>query len=784
MKRLISTFLSLPITIFLDLLIAVNDVLYLVLFSWSTRLFIKKKPRSHQPLKKNASLIILNWNGRHLLEECLPSVIEAVRFSEGDHEIIIADNGSTDDSVNFVKINYPQVQIIKFNQNYSYIGGYNRAIQEIKKDIVVLLNNDMFVDKDFLNPLLDGFSDDQVFAVSSQIFFENTDRRREETGKTRTVWRRGMVGYSHDIPNEIDLKQGYSPAFWMGGGSCAVDRQKFLEIGGFDALLKPLYMEDVDISYRAWKRGWKVLFCPESKVIHKHRSTSGRLNKAYLERVIQRNRLLFIWKNITQPGMVFQHLLALPLIAMRNSWQLNTTDTLQVLLMALERLPEALWKRNIQRTQSKISDSKVFSVANDPYEFKQYFISYQNNKHRGDRLKILFLTPYFPSLLHGGGVRMYQMIRALSKYHDIYLISFWDNPKDRTYFDALEQFCHRVIRILRYPSPHSLSISYLPPAISIDFGDVAFQQSIKSLLIAEDFDIVQCEYLQTAYQLPHINRETLILTNHEVQSAAAAIRLNQAVNPTQWLHRFIQWARWLVTETGLSKGFDQVITLTPEDGWYLKRYAPELPIRILPTGIDLEYFSPSNAQNDANHIVFVGNFLHTPNVDSAFFLVNDILPLVKQQIPDIRLSLVGANPPPEIRAMAKENQIFVTGWVDDIRPYLNQATLAVFPIRQGVGLRNKIIEAWAMGKAVITTPLGSAGLEPKHGENIWIAENATEFADSIIHLLNNPNVVRTLGKNARSFLEQYRSWDAIAKKQTDLYWEAIETRNLSIKVTD
>ena len=324
---------------------------------------------------KTCSLLILNWNGAGLLKECLPSVLDAVAFAGGEHEILVIDNGSTDGSVAFMQENFPQVRVVALDRNYSFIGGYNRGVQEARNDILVFLNNDMAVDKNFLRPLLDGFTDEQVFAVSSQIFFTDPGKRREETGKTRAVWSMGAIAYVHDAPTAEDDKLGYVPAFWAGGGSAAFDRRKFLELGGFDPLLNPLYMEDVDLSYLAWKRGWKVLFCPASKVYHKHRASSGRLDRAYLERIIHRNRLLFIWKNITDPGMLLQHLLSLPALPWHPAWGLGARETARVLWMALGRLPEALRSRRRAHRHARLHDKEVFLVANDPLFFKERFIS-------------------------------------------------------------------------------------------------------------------------------------------------------------------------------------------------------------------------------------------------------------------------------------------------------------------------------------------------------------------------------------------------------------------------
>jgi glycosyltransferase involved in cell wall biosynthesis len=562
----------------------------------------------------------------------------------------------------------------------------------------------------------------------------------------------------------------------LGGGSAAVDREKFLQLGGFDRLLRPLYVEDVDLSYRAWKRGWKVLFCPQSKVIHKHRSTSGRLDRASLERIIQRNHLLFIWKNISDPGMTAEHLLSLPLLPWRRSWGMGIKDTLAVVCMALGRLPEALVQRERERGLARMKDRDIFAVANDALAYKQTWIP-PRRVQPGDRLNILFVTPYYPSLRHGGGVRMFQMIRSLSQQHNISLLTFWDNESDHEYFEQIEAFCQKVVAIERHPVVCRPLIPSYPPAVTLDFGDPAFGAALRKYLIEDDFDIVQCEFLQTGYQIPLLKREGLVLTEHEVQNAAQLTRLS--VDPGMYarVRQIFQWLRWLYAEMRLAQKFDRVVAVTGEDAWSLQRYNPHLPVEVIHTGVDEEYYLPEAGACEPDSLVYLGNFSHPPNVDSALVLANEILPRVREQIPGVRLYIVGAGPTPQISALAREDEVIVTGWVDDTRPYLAQASLAVFPIRLGVGIRTKILESLAMGKAVITTPLGAAGLHPVHGENIWVAGGVEDFAQGIVTLLRDPQTAAKIGEKAREFIELERSWKSAAALQTHSYYQMLEERD-------
>src|SRR3954468_6601189 len=254
---------------------------------------------------KAASVVIPNWNGRDLLEKYLPSVVEALAGNP-ENEIVVVDNGSTDGSAAFVRERFPQVTLVALPENLGFGGGSNAGFRAARNRIVVLLNSDMRVAEDFLQPLLDGFSDADVFAVSCQIFFSDPAKLREETGLTQGWWENGRLRVRHRIDEAIT---GAYPCFYGGGGSCAFDRDKFLELGGFDSLLAPFYLEDTDLGYMAWKRGWKVLYQPRSKVYHEHRGTIGkRFTEDQIQAVLKKNFILFCWKNIHGWDRLLPHL--------------------------------------------------------------------------------------------------------------------------------------------------------------------------------------------------------------------------------------------------------------------------------------------------------------------------------------------------------------------------------------------------------------------------------------------------------------------------------------------
>ncbi len=328
---------------------------------WFKRHNEQKDTKTQKP-NPTATIVIVNWDGKDFLAECLPSVIEAVQYAGGKHEILVVDNGSTDGSVEFVRATFPQVCILPLDRNYGFSDGNNRGVQAVQTDIVVFLNNDMVVDRAFLRALLSGFTDTSVFAVTSQIFFADATRRREETGKTRARFDRGFFDFWHDEIGPEDENLQAIPVFWAGGGSCAVDRKKFLAIGGFDRLYHPFYVEDADVSYQAWKRGWKCVLAPASRVVHKHRGTSkAKFGNRFVDNTIRKNQFLFIWKNVTDAPMIFEHLVNLPRIHARAMIQNDPRSEIETYLRAVRQAPQALARRVASISHYVISDRDVLA---------------------------------------------------------------------------------------------------------------------------------------------------------------------------------------------------------------------------------------------------------------------------------------------------------------------------------------------------------------------------------------------------------------------------------------
>ncbi|MGC8979543.1 glycosyltransferase family 2 protein [Caldisericum sp.] len=247
------------------------------------------------------SFIILNYNGKGLTERCIDSLIRCI--AGYNYEIIVVDNGSSDGSAEYLKNKFPSIKIIEEGFN-KFIFAYNDGVKEAKGEWVFLLNNDMMFKGDFLSPLLEYVTQPDLFAVGSRLFnYEG----KFESGVKILFFKFGLLSIrTEDINN---------PTFSFYIGTHGIFRREmFNALGGFDEVYTPFYFEDVDLCYRAWKRGWKVMVEPKSIIFHKHQATIGKFfDKSYIDRIIVRNNFIFQWKNITDKRVMLGYLFWIPI---------------------------------------------------------------------------------------------------------------------------------------------------------------------------------------------------------------------------------------------------------------------------------------------------------------------------------------------------------------------------------------------------------------------------------------------------------------------------------------
>lgn len=278
------------------------------------------------------SIVIPNYNGRRLLEKNLPAVLAATKSWPA--EVVVVDDASTDDSVGFLQKNYPQIRVVVHPQNLRFAAACNSGVAAASGKIVVLLNNDVAPEKDFLKPLLAHFANPQVFSVGC-LEKDIVNGRVILSGRAEGEFTRGFLTHWRAAD------QTKTTTLWTTGGSMAVDRQKWLDLGGMDRLFRPAYWEDIDLSWRARQKGWQILFEPRSVVNHHHESTNiPAFGRPQMKVFAYKNQFLFVWKN-SHAGLLGRHFLWLPYHFLK---ALASGDWLffKGLVLALKQLPEVV----------------------------------------------------------------------------------------------------------------------------------------------------------------------------------------------------------------------------------------------------------------------------------------------------------------------------------------------------------------------------------------------------------------------------------------------------------
>ena len=303
------------------------------------------------------SIIILTYNGRDIIEQCLPSVNEEIQRRGNIDELLIVDNAGSDDTAAYVTENYPNARIIRLEVNKS-IFAMNDGVHAAKYKYVFLLVNDMQIKKGCIDMLMAGFADDSVFAVTGKVL--QWDRSTVQAARRCGVFHRGMFWYL----KWKGAADEAGPTLYALGGQSMFERDKFLELGGTDPLFSPFYHEDLDLSWRAWRRGWRVLFEPEAVMIHKGQATVSRLHsKLELDTYLQKNLFIFIWKNIHSKLLIASHIVWL---IPRVVEALIRRDRVFLLGLkgALRQMPEVQRARKRSREQSVVSDAHVLKLVN------------------------------------------------------------------------------------------------------------------------------------------------------------------------------------------------------------------------------------------------------------------------------------------------------------------------------------------------------------------------------------------------------------------------------------
>lgn len=390
-------------------------------------------------------------------------------------------------------------------------------------------------------------------------------------------------------------------------------------------------------------------------------------------------------------------------------------------------------------------------------------------------MKILWLNAnLLLPLDKGGKLRTWHLMRELAHLHEITYLSFADPSQTQADREGMGEVCARLETILRTDAPKGTPRFYVdaarylfdraPYAIA-KYRSRTFRERLALLLRSESFDVVVCDFLVPAINLPERLPCPAILFTHNVE---AEIWRRHTANATNVVSRRLlmqQWRRMLHFERGALSRFDLVLAVSEADKRTFSRLYPEAvrrQIHVVQTGVDTKYFTPSAVPTAKPHLVFTGSMDWLPNEDGMLFFVNDILPEIRRSVPEVTVSIIGRAPTPAVQRLADRGGIAVTGRVDDVRPHIAEGAVYVVPLRIGGGTRLKIFEAMAMGKAVVSTSIGAEGLPVTPGRDILIADEPHAFAHAVVDLLRDSASRQGLETAARRLVVERYDWAAVA----------------------
>jgi polysaccharide biosynthesis protein PslH len=372
----------------------------------------------------------------------------------------------------------------------------------------------------------------------------------------------------------------------------------------------------------------------------------------------------------------------------------------------------------------------------------------------------------------GGKIRSYNILRELAREHSVTLFSFYAAHANDQHA-SLNSIFDRVACVpLEMPAPKSGKefLNYLRYALSLDsysamkFSRPPVKTALRALLSETEVDIIVCDFLVAGPAIPWDFPCPKVLFAHNVEAMIWKRHYEVARNP---LWKAISWREWKTMERAerayLNKA-DHVLAVSEADASMFSKFMNSSKITVIPTGVDTEFFQPQPDEELPNSLVFTGSMDWLPNEDGIFYFADKILPRIRQQVPDVKLWVVGRKPSARLQELSRrEPHIEITGWVEDVRPYLAKGAVCIVPLRIGGGTRLKIFEAMSMGKAVISTSVGAEGLPVQNRENVLIADGENSFADACIELLGNPALRSQIGSSARQLVCAKYGWPKIAE---------------------
>jgi glycosyltransferase involved in cell wall biosynthesis len=299
-------------------------------------------------------------------------------------------------------------------------------------------------------------------------------------------------------------------------------------------------------------------------------------------------------------------------------------------------------------------------------------------------------------------------------------------------------------------------------------------------LATESYDLCQVEYLESAAVLPGVVTIPQVLTHLEVQYAGLlrAAALHRPLSLQRW-RKIFRGLTMLNYEIDTLGRFDAILTMCEEDANAILRFSPDLPIGVSPMGVDTSYFQPDDQQPEPASMVYTGYYEHYPNEDAVVYFVEEIFPLIRRRVQNAKFYIVGSRPSDAVRELGRLDSVVVTGRVTDLRPWLARSAVFVAPIRLGMGMRGKIVEAMAMKRPVVGSSVALAGFGVTDGREALIADEPAAFAETVVRVLTDPSLHDRIAEGGFQLVRTRYDWGLQVQAYHHLYcWLADRARRV------
>ncbi|NTV51386.1 MAG: glycosyltransferase [Candidatus Firestonebacteria bacterium] len=643
------------------------------------------------------SIIIPLFNQAVYTRQCLEALAQNTPADK--FELILVDNASTDATPELLRCLEGDVQVIRHEKNEGFVNACNRGAQAAKGKYLLFLNNDTVPLSGWLEAMLRlAESDPVIGAVGAKLMYP--DGKLQEAGALIFNDGSGWNFGRGDDPAKAAYNR-VAEVDYCSGACLLVRRNLFEQLQGFDKRYVPAYYEDTDLCFGLRKLGFKVMYCPEAAVVHFEGVTAGTNLQTGYKKYQALHRETFARK----------------------------------------------WKRELQHQDHSPEVTRQAPVTADRARLRALPAGRAEAFHPAGP-NVLVIDPTLPMHDRASGcLRLFGVLKIMRQQGcAVTFIARSGGPTQ--YRRELESMGIRVYG----PDPAKITNSHAPvnaPPVDLRaiLSKTSFQVAWLSFFqIAEEY-LAEIRQWSPATKIVIDTVDVHFLREERQAELLGDDRLRQQAKATR------------LRELEIYRRADALVTVTAADQSVLEGQVTGKPMFVVP---NVHARQPNGAPYEQRQgLLFVGNFNHLPNQDAMLFFALEVFPKIRAILPEVKLQIIGNNPPAAIQNLAGES-IQVTGYVPETKPYLNLSRISVAPLRYGAGMKGKIGEALSHGVPVVTTSIGAEGMGLVPDEHVLIADDAGSFAQAVVRLYQDRELWLRLAKNGRRLVESNFTPEAIA----------------------